>query len=492
MAGGSTSNGSSDSQTVPLDAEARSLKLQQVKAEARKSIVEADKATVAAMLPSSDVKPLEGQVDVGAGVGLVAQLIGYELLDEAAIRIAKAIARCGVKGADILVVEDRLLAANDWSYAGIQNALAALDSGLDQMLTELGRVQREATEPEGAQRPRQGAEAVAALPVVLAVPTLIGAAASLVGMFKTDYSITSREVKIGTTPLVAAVANRLLEQKQNVSVDQFALIAGSRIVAAFWKVQDKRNQVEQKSIMLKQQKVLPADRHIEDLRGQMKDVWTELDKALSGETTHKSQVAELGSRLASLKNDLRDEEEGSASARANVAAAEALIARFDTFATAATTAPSGGNPPLLSAALRERLHQKEERASASPTHVLYVGIEGSAGETITQKSLFGPSGQVGYMGGAQVSYLLLEVKTNRLQAAGTESLLGHLQYDLKHKTAGPLTSLRLKPVAQQRGSHRLVSLYSPGAQVVSYGPVTIDTDGPVPTRETADMRATAD
>jgi hypothetical protein len=493
MAGDSNSNDSSNSQTVPLDDDAKRLKLDQVKAEARQAIAAAQKATVAALLPSSDVKPLEGKVDVGTGVGLVAQLIGYQLLDEASARIAKAIARCGVKGADILVVEDRLLAGTDWVYEGIQHELAALAPALDQMLADLGptELQRAEIVPTVPQLRTELFMAPLGLAAV-AVSPVIGAAASLLGMFKTDYSITSREVKIGTTPLVAAVANRLVEQKHNITVDQFSLIAGSRIVADFRSVHDKRDQVEQESIKLKYGSVLPADRRIEDLRAQMKDAWTELDKALSGETTGKHQIADLRSQLRAAKADLGEVESDSASARAKVAAAEALIARFDAFATAATTAPSTGNPPLLSAALRERLHRSGDDPKTSLTHVLFVGIEGSAGETITRTSRFGRSGQVVYMGGAQVSYLVLEVKRNRLVAAGTESLLGHLQYDLKRQTAGPLTSVRLTPAQQQPESQRQVSLYSPGAQVVSYGPLTIHANGPMPTRETAEVGPTAD
>ena len=494
MAGDSKSNESSNSQTVPLDDDAKRLKLDQVKAEARQAIAEAQKATVAALLPSSDVKPLEGKVDVGAGVGLVAQLIGYQLLDEASARIAKAIARCGVKGADILVVEDRLLAGTDWPFEGIQHELAALAPALDQMLTDLSltEVQVARSVPIVPGLRTELVPLVPLVPAALAVSPVIGAAASLIGMFKTDYSITSREVKIGTTPLVAAVANRLVEQKHNVSLDQFSLIAESRIFADFWSVHNKRDQVEQESIRLKYGSVLPADRRIEDLRAQIKGAWTELYKALSGETTGKHQIANLRGELTNQKAELGQIEGDSALARAKVAAADALIARFDAFATAATTTTSTGNPPLLSAALRELLHRSGDDSKTWLTHVLFVGIEGSAGETITRTSRFGRSGQVGYMGGAQVSYLLLEVKRNRLVAAGTDSLLGHLQYDLKHQTAGPMTSVRLTPVPQQPESQRQVSLYSPGARFVNYGPLTIQADGPMPTRETVEVGATAD
>jgi hypothetical protein len=71
-AGGGSANAKPDPDHVPLDAEAKALKLEQTKAESRKAIAlseqaiaDAQKKTLLAKLPSSDVKPLEGKIDIG-------------------------------------------------------------------------------------------------------------------------------------------------------------------------------------------------------------------------------------------------------------------------------------------------------------------------------------------------------------------------------------------------------------------------------------------
>ena len=126
--------------------------------------------------------------------------------------------------------------------------------------------------------------------------------------------------------------------------------------------------------------------------------------------------------------------------RTMVAIAEAAIASFDSFATAVTTvAERSAHPPLVAAALRERLHAPDDEH----THVLFVGLKSAGGETITRRSLFGRSGEVGFLGGAHVSYLLLNVERNRTVAAGTQSLCRNLKYNPGDSRVHPATWVEL-------------------------------------------------
>ncbi|MGO8906597.1 MAG: hypothetical protein ACLQMH_13380 [Solirubrobacteraceae bacterium] len=360
---------------VPPDEEAKQLALEQKKAEASKAIAEAQKATLAADFPASETKPLEGKTAVGTGVGLVAQLLAYKLLGPAATDIANALKSELDADASILIVEDRALIASDWPYTAIREQL----KGYEQLIEAL----KQRLEPVPSGR----APRVAIGPVVAGAAAVIGAAATIVGMFRAEYSITSKDVKIGTTPLVAAVARQLLKDHQ-VEVDQFALLQDTGIVQEFWETYKKRVELEQASA------------------------------AHKGPAKDKAQQAP------------------------EIAEAEATIKQFDAFVTAAITASKGANySPLVAAALREALHGDEPKHS----HVLYVAIEGTGGETVTRRSLFGRSGQVTHMGGAQVSYLLLDTKENKTVAAGTDTLFGHLSYDLKKNEAGKFVLVELKP-----------------------------------------------
>jgi hypothetical protein len=136
---------------VPLDEEAKKLKLEQTKAEARKAIAEANKATLAAQLPTADVKPLEGKTEVGEKAGLVADLLAHSLLAPAARTIANGIVAANVpNGARVLVVDDRALTAVDWSYLAVSEQVnhqkTALEHALNLVKGELPQDQQKGAE----------------------------------------------------------------------------------------------------------------------------------------------------------------------------------------------------------------------------------------------------------------------------------------------------------------------------------------------------------
>src|SRR5262245_33042316 len=96
--------------TVVLDAEARALKLDQAKAEARKAIAQADRAVLDAALPAAPANPPEGTVGVSDTSGLVAELATYAALTCCAKKIATAVPDTATS---VLLVEDKDLAASD-------------------------------------------------------------------------------------------------------------------------------------------------------------------------------------------------------------------------------------------------------------------------------------------------------------------------------------------------------------------------------------------
>jgi hypothetical protein len=415
----------SDTETVELDEEAKRLKLEAIKAAARKEIAEAQKATLEAQLPSSDLAPLEGKVDVGPGVGLVAKLVAYELLHDGAATIVTAIGPKLRKPARVLVVEDRSLAGRNWSYAIVRAELDAQNEAL--------RVAKEAF--DAAPKPAPAGKAAVAGPVA-AIPALIGAAAGLIGMFRTNYSITGKDFTIGTTPLVAAVTEKLLAVNTEVTIEHFSLL-DSQIITEFEEARKARRELDRRS-QEKSKAVHETDRRIADLRTLLKESSAAYPTILAEGKTGSKALWDL---IESLRKDIADAEKGVAVDRALVTLGETVGARFDTFATAATASSKEGSyPPLVAAAIQERLRAEPKRY----THVLYVAVEGAGGETITRQANFIKSGVAVFMGGAQVSYLLLSVATNTTTVAGTESLLGQLRYELKNGETGPLKSVKLR------------------------------------------------
>jgi hypothetical protein len=294
-------------------------------------------------------------------------------------------------------------------------------------------------------RPQQTKGLIAPATLVSVIPTLVGAAAGLIGMFRSNYSITGKEFAIGATPLVAAVAEKLLglNPVPDLTVDQFSLL-DDQIITEFQAVLKKRLELDRLTQVAKGKTVQAADRELDDLR----TVLATAVKAL-GDAKPESNIQLLREIITEVRKRIAGVDQTAAADRARVMLAEAVSARFDTFATEVTTSPKdGGYPPLVRAAMRERLHS----ANRKHTHVLFVGVEASGGEMITRQSYFAEQGVAVVMGGAQVSYLLLDLAGNKTVAAGSKTLLGHLKYDLKNGETEFLERAELTPPRSSNGT----------------------------------------
>lgn len=437
---------------VELDEEAKKLKLELIKAEARQKIAQAERDAAGAKFPKSDVTAPEGKTEIGEKVGLVGQVLAYGLLDSAADKVRLAVDAALEKPprladaatdkalakppARILVVEDRQLVATDWAFQMVSEQLDAEKAALervDVLLTD-GLSAAQQQQPS-AQRGIVSLAGPAS--AIRAAASVAGDVATLVGMFRTDYSVTAREVTIGTTPLVSGVVKRLLESKHaySVAVDGFSVL-DSPLVERFWELRKARAALGERAARLKAEKVDPAQRRIDDRRAESKNVEGELTKAV-GDKDGAARAEALSKRVEVLRQEVAAAEAEMAPAKGLADAVQAALERFDQFSTAMTT---GTTPPLVAAALRERLHG----GGLAYSHVLFLGIEGSGAETITRKSLFRRSGQVGFLGGCEVSFLLLDVESGSVAAAGAVPLLGHLRYDLDTGTPGKFSSDVLK------------------------------------------------
>jgi hypothetical protein len=445
----------SDTDTIQLDEEAKRLKLEQIKTAARKGIAEDQKATLAALLPTSDLKPLEGKVDRGEGVGIVGKLLAYELLQDGASEIVEAIKSKLTGSPNVLVVEDRALVATDWTYSLIRAELQAHEEALLAAIkafppsSPTAGVGRPGTERAPETPNEESKRTMGFLPpaaLVSAIPAVVGAAAGLIGMFRSNYSITGQDFALGATPLVAAVAKKLLglSPLPELSIDQFSLV-GDQIIARFQKALKDRLQVERLAQMSKGNTVQPADRQLQDLRTTL----ATYIKVLA-ESKPETDTTALRRLIEDIRAKIEQVEKAAAADRARVMLAEAVSARFDTFVTEITTAPKdGGYPPLVRAAMRERLHADNSKH----THVLFLGVDASGGEMITRQAYFEKSGVAVIVGGVQVSYLLLDVGGNKTVSAGSKTLLGHLKYDLKNGQAGSLQRTQLTAPPSSNGKH---------------------------------------
>lgn len=474
-----------DQQPVPpvLDEEARQLQLLQFKTDLRKQIAEDQKAVSEAQAPATpatDFKPLEGTVDIGEKVGVMADLLAHSVLRKGARSVVGDLHRELPAGARVLVVEDRALLAADWPYRIVAEPLThhfhALCSIVRQIHDAVTGLAAKGTEaPQPAPHPSQtefsenlhisylqtwgmreltvaGVAGLGAAglglagmgPATLGVAgasALVGNLATLVGMFKTDYSVANRDVTIGGTTLVAAIVQELRSAPPGtqVSVENFRTLQDSALLRRFYGAWSLRGALKSLQEQLSDDHDLAYEDKLQETRwAERKDAASAYTQALA-QVTEPAVLAGLEARLEALDAEIRTSVRQMRPVRSLVATASEVGANFDAFATAVTTPPKeGAYSPLVAAVLRERLHTE-----SGPTHVLFVAAEAAGGEVITKHSAFGGSGDMGFLGGCQVSWLLYDIKQDATVAGGTEPLLARLDYRLDGKEA-PVRAIDFK------------------------------------------------
>ena len=439
---------------VELDAEGTRLALEEKKAQFRKGIAEARKAAVGAEFPALKTKAPEGKVDVGENVGLVGQLVACELLEDAADLVSNAFPNTGRRRARVLIVNDRALLATDWTYhlfaAQLDHQIAALTGALGQwshhktiidlherasnddtvLLIDALREQRKKEQalPEAE---ADGAEHHAAMnvlgPAALALaPLVIDSVASIVSLFRARYSFTSRAVTIGESPLVAEVAKKLMENR-DVTIDGFELLR-TGIFHKFLATHRLRSKLAAAVLEAKASHIDPADKQIAAKRAVIGRLETRIAKAIE-DSKPDGAIDGLEKRIEKLEQEIEDIEKADLVDRARVATADEVLAAFDAFSTAAL---DGDTPALAAAALHERL-DSSDRSGQGYTHVVFVDLEGAGAEALTKEQAV-KSGEIAFIGGAEVSWLILDVAQNKLVAAGAEPLLGSIKYQLNENT----------------------------------------------------------
>lgn len=442
---------SSDEELRPIQLAEAKNKQEQQAATARKNAAEADKAKTeaesaafAAAFPKGTAKPREGKVEIEGKVGLVGDLIAHSMTRRAAEEIRNDLLGLLDKDEDkVLLVSSPDLIGSDWPYMAIVEQLHQHKLELEQTkdrLTGLAGLKFAAEEMQGEVRPsleepamvRSVVSGAGVGKILQAGLSAVNSFAEIAALFRADYKINARDVSIGSSPLLAAVAHFLVGQAKEVNVEGFSLLKGSQLFQDFTAVANLRLEVQRLATELKESTVTPADRTAE-LEKEARKAYLE---ALTAEKPPgEAALGVLRDRMRELHCRL-DATWDRAAERAEVAVAETVLKNFDSFATSLLKPPEEGYPPLIAAAIRERLH-----APQGYTHVLYAGTEAAGGETITRSTFLRTS--MRSLGGAQVSYLLWSVKEERLLAADSKPFLATAKLRLGSGFIGGAEAIRL-------------------------------------------------
>jgi hypothetical protein len=434
-------------------------------AETREKVATATSAWAKANLPGAPaLKPLEGQV-TEKDSGVLAEQVAYAMLGRAGEDMAKEL---GLSGNDVvLVVADRNVVDSDWAYRAItteMNQLRAEVAAIKPLLSAL-----EPPPVATAERPERGQEgrllpdlsqvtfgvaAAPALPVLAALPAIVGAAADIAGYFASDYTLTGRTFQAKEDPLIAAAARAILSSGAKVVLDGFGTVPATSAVlqhfddlgTATWGLQRARIQTEHRVVTAWKAEVE---------RRKVRHTSSEEALAAAKGTTppDTSAVASARRERDESLQDLRVAEVELAEATNAVEAAKALETRVDAFRAAATKPPvttppeKGGLPPLGAAAVRARLH---EPSDTKITHLLHISIASSGGETQIRRSRF-RSPIIRYVGVCTVTAFLADVEGN-LVGAFTRPYAGQIRFKVSNDFGSEEDRGRLVPIDLQQSS----------------------------------------
>ncbi|GAA1700928.1 hypothetical protein GCM10009765_58080 [Fodinicola feengrottensis] len=389
----------------------------------------AQPGNVAALTPGG------GSVQQDAAAGVVAELVAYSLLNHAAQQIAEGVA--AVPPWRVLVVEDRTLAATDWSYHAVTEQMGRLSAELkaaSEKVAEASAPPKQLPSPSSTASVHPGQEgllaevaaaATAALGVANAVPAVVGAIADTIGYLRTDYTITGRAFTVKSTALVTAVARALRQQGVRSEVDGFHTFpATTASLAAFSDFQHLQRDLTVSRLTFVQQKLSPAIAEVAKGNTALMAAQAEVTAARAAQPPDqvREKLAEAAAEEAADRLSRAQQAQTLAQQVADLAAAS--LTRASTFETTVTTVPAGGGlPPLAVAATLERLHASGDNAI---THVLYVGVDVAGGETVVKKRFLGAPG-IRYIGSCQVSAMLVG-NDGDVAWARTMTLVGQLKY----------------------------------------------------------------
>jgi hypothetical protein len=402
------------------------------------------------LFPRPAAKSPEEKIESDANSGYVSEIVGYHALKRVTADITRGLSTVVGLGNEVrIMIVDRLdYAAGDIPFIEVTSQLSVFEVRCRKQITtnkELAdlAMQKE-DEGTGEKIPtiKSGVTRLAplaALPVFLpavttavaalpAVPGIVGTAADIAGYFRSDYSFKGRNLSLKTEGLIAAVAGSLRSEKRYIYVYNFYSMdttgPQSKMMNMYAGVLDCSSRLAQSQNKLQY--------IIVNKTGVLAELKISLKKLCEG-----TRTAEREQEIAELKDAIQREAEWLNRANMEVLASDAIHTELGIFIkniTMADTAQPASK--LAQAVFREKVHE------LGITHLLYLGVLSSGGESVTRKWLFG-TGTTSYLGGAVVSYVLSRVEGDVL-ASEILPVLYTFGFDPADQKHSPLKQVRFE------------------------------------------------
>lgn len=460
--------------SVVLDAEARRLRLEAEKAKYRQAIASSSKATTEAAAASMAVLSPEvadapkGEVSLGEGAGAFGPWRAHATLAGLGRRVAdgarNALYKAKAQSPRVLVVGDQSIFGEVWTAGQVEQTLDRIQGRLSGLEQAVRRAQRKLSSDQVSIPRRSGAQPVSMIVVdssalgpgggvevteradllrMLRSPTAkvspvdagastggaagaFGAAVDLMALLRTDYTLTATPVAATTDELLTLTAAALGRQVR-VEVDDFGTPAKSKLLTRFARILSDRDKAA-RAVSDLQVQLAPLESRLVRLGDRV----TALESAwakVATDAKDKDARDALRAALDGLIFDAATLDRAVGPAKAALAAAQAVVSDVDAAVTTLLKSPEAGEPPLLTAARRDRLDAavKQDRV----THVLYVSTDALAADAITRRSILGMSGRIHYTAAASASWLLVDTATSRVVGGGQVRQADILTFDLE-------------------------------------------------------------
>lgn len=402
------------------------------------------------VLLQSGAKPPEGKTDFDANSGYVAELVGYHAIKRVSADITRGVSTVAGLGNDVrIMIVDRLdYATGDIPFVEVTSQLSVFEVrcrkqvATNKELADLAIQTEEQGDDEKTPAVKSGATRLASLatsPLFLpaintavttlpAVTGVAGTAADIAGYFRPEDSSKGRNVSLKTEGLIAAVAGSLKSEKRYVFVYNFYAMdttgPQSKLMNMYAGVLDCSSRLAQSRNRLLY--------FISKKTGLLAELQLSLKKLEEG-----APATDGEQEIVNVKEEIRWETAWIDRANMEVLASDAIHTELGTFVkniTMADTAQPASK--LAQAVFREKVHE------LGITHLLYLGVLSSGGESVTRKWLLG-TGTTSYLGGAVASYVLSRVEGDVL-ASEILPVLYSFGFDPADQRHSPLKQVRFE------------------------------------------------
>jgi hypothetical protein len=343
-----------------LRAEARALK-----AKADKAAADADKGRYEAIKEKwniSETEGLKGTITVSKGAGYTAELLAYKAIDSIAEIISKEISP-KVKDGELIILgqEDFSAQAALWKVIELK-----LDTAISQIVNCI-KIFKPEEDSKGYTKATLPGKKVEIDEVLKAAPAILGAAADIAAFFKTNYTISSRKISINEIALKAAVGHNIIKPKnEGVGLnEELTILFPELCISAQGKLY---------------RKFAELNSHVAELIKIRFEIFS----------TPENDIKQQPGSTNSIKQEIIKQID------AEIGAAIILVSTL-------TTKADDSLSPLESVATVDfaMLHKAAK--------ILHLAIVSQEGEFVISESTFF-QGRISYLGGAVVSYFLMNDK----------------------------------------------------------------------------------